>query len=566
MSEPRNSKDLSLRDRKILQTALNAGHAFESSFDTPQESAFRSALLACGDADSLLVQRLSELAPKVSIAFGEKHLLTLLVPIERLMGRTVRDEEFLFNETDGRPPGGTAPPDFSNSATLGHRIVLCENVRSAFNVGSIYRTAETFGGREVWLSGYTPDPMKTAMGTDALIKTRRFDRTSDALTRARNEGFQIIALENAPGAVPLETFQWPEKTILILGNERFGVDSQTLAASDHVVRVSTVGQKNSLNVGVAFGVAAAQWSHSDVEPSQSTTSVSARTSDKTAIPFQAPALISPIGFVRGGYTDAQVAPRQGAYANDEGLASTAVIELSARFEGRPSNFEQALQDLSGFERAWIIFGFHESRTWTPQVRPPRGDGTKRGLFATRAPHRPNRLGISCVKLLKVDEAARRVTITEHDFLDDTPIYDIKPYVPQADAFPNAKAGWVDLVEKSAYRIHESLDARTKIDWLSANGEKRIRSFLTEQLTYQPLNSERKRIETEGSGNSTDLGPHHTIAFRTWRVDFKILNEQIEILNLRTGYSPDEQRDSSDPYHDKNLHRSFVARFQSKEEL
>ncbi|CAN5626682.1 hypothetical protein BH10BDE1_BH10BDE1_09800 [soil metagenome] len=528
---------LSSLDRKLLLGALEAGHSFERSMSETDHSHFVEALRACAAADSALVRRLSELAEKSSRNLGPKHLMALLVPIERLAGRSARDEEFLFHEKDGPTP--TTQSD--------DKIVLCENIRSAFNVGAVYRTTETFGGSNVWLAGYTPDPLKTAMGTDALVKTERFERSRDAVTKAKSRGYSIVALENSPGAVALENFKWPEKTLLILGNERFGVDSETLGACDHVVRISTTGQKNSLNVGIAFGIAAASWCQSQSlhEPTFETRREK----------------LEPIGFLRGGFANSQVAPRQGAYkpsSNPDAASNSATIVLDSRFEGRPSNFSQALQDLDGFERAWIVFGFHESHGWNPQVRPPRGDGTKRGVFATRSPQRPNRIGLSCVRIQSVDPSKLQVVIGEHDLLEATPIYDIKPYIPLADAFANAKAGWVDDVELSAFSIDETTNAKGQIDWLEQNGESRLRGFFDQQLRYQPFDSDRKRVELEGSGDQVTLGAHHTIAFRTWRIDFKVdAPQSLEILAIRSGYTESELGDTRDEYDDKELHRTYV---------
>ena len=538
-----SSPILSSNDRKTLNRALETGRAFEAALITNAESAnsqscetdFRAALAACAQADSSLLVKLAELAPKVSLALGHRHLMGLLVPIERLTGRAARDEEFLYEERDGRaaPDNTTDTSAVPNFASSRPRTILCENIRSAFNVGAIFRTAEAFSATSIYLCGYTPDPTKTAMGADALVETKRFDRTMDAIDHAKAEGFKIVALENAPGAMPLEDFTWPEKTLLILGNERFGVDSETLAACDHVVRIAATGQKNSINVGVAFGVAASRWR------SRSTT---------------APAIVPPIGFLRGGFKNTQVAPRQGSYG-----AATATIELESRFEGRPSNFEQALQDLDGFERAWVIFGFHESQGWNPQVRPPRGDGSKRGLFATRSPHRPNGIGISCVRIERVIATKRIVEISEHDLLDGTPIFDIKPYVPGADSFSEARAGWVDAIEASAYKITETIEAKLALDWLDQNGESRLRPFIDEQLRYQPLDAERKRVAPTDYNESPSTA--YTIAFRTWRIDFRISEsmQTLALLRIRSGYAENEIAVEDDPYGDKKLHRTFKER-------
>lgn len=102
---------------------------------------------------------------------------------------------------------------------------------------------------------------------------------------------------------------------------------------------------------------------------------------------------------------------------------------------------EALADLAGFDRIWVIAWFHlNGPGWPKRVRPPRG-GPKRSLLATRAPHRPNPIGLSAVKLEAVE--GRVLHVRGLDLIDGTPILDVKPYVPFADAFPDAEAGWVD---------------------------------------------------------------------------------------------------------------------------
>lgn len=102
---------------------------------------------------------------------------------------------------------------------------------------------------------------------------------------------------------------------------------------------------------------------------------------------------------------------------------------------------EALDDLEGIERLWVVSHLHLNTGWNAKVMPPRGGRTKRGLFATRAPHRPNCIGLSAVRLLSVEGFTLHVE--EIDLLDGTPILDLKPYVPYADAFPSARAGWID---------------------------------------------------------------------------------------------------------------------------
>ena len=152
----------------------------------------------------------------------------------------------------------------------------------------------------------------------------------------------------------------------------------------------------------------------------------------------------PIAFVRSPYANRIDAPHQSTVV--EGTETGAVAE--ARIEFVAEMPATAFRDLAGFERIWLVFVFHRSEGWKAEVKPPRGGG-KRSVLATRSPHRPNAIGLSAVELLGIDAHALRVR--GMDLLDGTPILDIKPYVPYADAFPDARAGWIDAIDASQGR-------------------------------------------------------------------------------------------------------------------
>ena len=126
----------------------------------------------------------------------------------------------------------------------------------------------------------------------------------------------------------------------------------------------------------------------------------------------------------------------------EELRSTIVFEPQFRNA-------DALRGLEGFSHLWIIWQFSEAvrSGWSPTVRPPRlGGNTRMGVFATRSPFRPNNLGLSCVKLLGMEETRDQGTVIHvsgADLMDGTPIFDIKPYIPYADAHPDALGGFTD---------------------------------------------------------------------------------------------------------------------------
>jgi tRNA-Thr(GGU) m(6)t(6)A37 methyltransferase TsaA len=157
---------------------------------------------------------------------------------------------------------------------------------------------------------------------------------------------------------------------------------------------------------------------------------------------QGPFTLEPIGWVRSPYQRRFGTPQQ-ATARDSD--EDAVLELDP--ERIP---EVALTDLAGFDRIWVLSYLHRGGTWSPTVQPPRGPRRRRSLFATRSPDRPNPLGLSAVRLVSI--AGTNLHVRGIDLLEGTPILDIKPYVPYADAFADAKAGWIDAIPFDAPQV------------------------------------------------------------------------------------------------------------------
>lgn len=115
--------------------------------------------------------------------------------------------------------------------------------------------------------------------------------------------------------------------------------------------------------------------------------------------------------------------------------------------------EQAFRGLEGFSHIWVIWQFSKAirEDWSPTVKPPRLGGNKRmGVFATRSPFRPNPIGLSCLKLdsiVKDEKDGIVLNVSGIDMMDGTPVYDIKPYLPYADCYPDAKGGFADDVKE-----------------------------------------------------------------------------------------------------------------------
>ena len=135
-----------------------------------------------------------------------------------------------------------------------------------------------------------------------------------------------------------------------------------------------------------------------------------------------------------------------------------VEALRARVVFAPEyRVREALRGLEDFSHLWLIWGFHQAQrdSWSPTVRPPRlGGNTRMGVFATRSPFRPNPIGLSCVRLLGIEEGedGPALRIAGADMMDGTPVYDIKPYLPYADCHPEATGGFTAEVAKRRVRV------------------------------------------------------------------------------------------------------------------
>jgi len=137
--------------------------------------------------------------------------------------------------------------------------VLVHNLRSAYNVGSIFRTADCFGFSEINLSGYTPGiehpALKSAArGCETWLKNSRWESPLDCINFYKEQNYQIIALET--GGESIDCFKWPQKFLLVVGNEELGIAKELIVLCDHKISIQMKGRKASLNVSCAFAVAA----------------------------------------------------------------------------------------------------------------------------------------------------------------------------------------------------------------------------------------------------------------------------------------------------------------------
>lgn len=197
---------------------------------------------------------------------------------------------------------------------------------------------------------------------------------------------------------------------------------------------------------------------------------------------------SPIGVIRSCFKEKFGIPRQPGLAPD----ARATLEIFPPFDA-----EEAFRGLSEFSHVWLIFVFHESARdgWKPTVRPPRLGGNRRiGVFATRSGFRPNPIGLSAVELTAVERLSGTLTLSLAgvDLLDGTPVLDIKPYLPYADAIPGATGGFAPEAPKARAPVEFSQQATTYCERREADDLPYLRKLITQILALDPRPAYRSR--------------------------------------------------------------------------
>jgi 23S rRNA (guanosine2251-2'-O)-methyltransferase len=189
----------------------------------------------------------------LSLDMSLRHFLNFIVPIERLLSKSLSDEQFLVTKEDRQVSSQKFPLSF-----------ILENIRSAFNVGSIFRLADCLNVEHIYLVGYTPTPesdavKKTSMGTTGNTPWSTFDKLEDVAAHLENKQVQIFALETAVNSTSLHEAKLPLSMAYLVGNERFGLEESALKKCQDIISIPTFGSKNSLNVASALSIAAFEW-------------------------------------------------------------------------------------------------------------------------------------------------------------------------------------------------------------------------------------------------------------------------------------------------------------------
>lgn len=179
----------------------------------------------------------------------------------------------------------------------------------------------------------------------------------------------------------------------------------------------------------------------------------------------------------------------------------------------------AIRGLEDFSHLWLIWNFSQSKpTESLTVRPPRLGGNKRmGVFATRSPFRPNPIGLSCVKIEKIEIDAALgpvISVLSADLMDGTPIYDIKPYIPYADCIPNAVGGFADNVKEYRLNVNMPSDICGDID-------EKFKSALYEILANDPRPSYQNEPERI-----------YSFEFGEYKIRFKADEKNLTLTELK----------------------------------
>ncbi len=185
-----------------------------------------------------------------------REILNLATAFERQLSLSLKDDSILVKTSDKHDS------KFESTSTLPIYVVL-DNLRSAFNVGSIFRTSDCLGVKHIYLVGYTPTPdeapvKKTAMGTDKIVSWSVVPRVSEVISKLKEENIDLVALETTKESINIYDAKTKPGVALFFGNERFGLEVETLKKMDQILEIPMKGFKNSLNVSNAFSISASE--------------------------------------------------------------------------------------------------------------------------------------------------------------------------------------------------------------------------------------------------------------------------------------------------------------------
>jgi tRNA-Thr(GGU) m(6)t(6)A37 methyltransferase TsaA len=247
--------------------------------------------------------------------------------------------------------------------------------------------------------------------------------------------------------------------------------------------------------------------------------------------------LSQIGVIHSCFKEKFGIPRQAGIASE----ARAVVELFA-----PYGCAEALQGLEGFSHLWLLYAFHQARrdrgdgpgaeNWHATVRPPRLGGNRRiGVFASRAPFRPNGIGMSAVALEEVscDGGKYCLHVRGADVLDGTPLLDIKPYVPYADAIAEAQGGFAHEQPAAELRVIFPPPLAAQIEQLQQQGYPGLRHLIEQILSQDPRPAYMAASEQAGAEKPAVAQSPRTFGLRLYDFDlqWQVTRQGAEVLAL-----------------------------------
>lgn len=220
-------------------------------------------------------------------------------------------------------------------------------------------------------------------------------------------------------------------------------------------------------------------------------------------------------------------------------------EAVSRIELLPGrHLDAACHDLEGFSRIWVLAWFHLQHNWRPKVTPPRGPRRRRGVLATRSPHRPNPLALTSVTLFKVE--SHTLWIGAHDLVDGTPVLDIKPYLSEFDSHPQESSGWITPFP-APHRVECEPLAQTQLHWLALHFHPDIETRVRQILSEDPRPQRSRRVARLPDGRlRLGCGP--------WRVWFEVVDKTVILQRVTSRYAGQEVPE------DQPLHLRFLEEF------
>jgi 23S rRNA (guanosine2251-2'-O)-methyltransferase len=234
-----------------LFLAIEKSHP-ETGFNTPLFNQLIEALHAYKEHKDVELFKIYSISQHLKKDMSLRDFLYWIVPVERYLNKNLKDEDFIIYNKDDK--------SIEKKQNVIPLTIVLDNIRSSFNVGSVFRTSEAFNVEKIILAGYSPDPsnpktQKTTLGSHDYVAWENHAKCLDLINDLKTQGYWVIAAETTNHAISLELpFKFDKKTAFVFGNERFGMDPQVIEACHETRKVPLSGIKNSLNVANAASI------------------------------------------------------------------------------------------------------------------------------------------------------------------------------------------------------------------------------------------------------------------------------------------------------------------------